>query len=121
MRRLIPVLIAILVASALPVYARNCCDSNAVKECHHSKPAKGNVPCGPALSVCPDSACLMDQGAAVVTSMQSYRLVRQPLTPPHVSLALPTPRISDPPPGERIRPCLHQTDALFLRNHAFLI
>lgn len=121
MKRLIPVLIAVLIGSTLPLYAQDCCDPGATTECHHPRSPKSKTPCQPSLSVCPDSACLMQQKGAIAPTIQSGRLGRPASELSAARFNIVCPEFRDRAPEVNIRPPINRGSSLFLRNQAFLI
>jgi hypothetical protein len=120
MRRLIPVLIAILIGSSIPLFAQDCCEQEAAGQCNQSNAPKGKMPCGRSLSICPDSACLMQQKAAISPSVQLDWLGRQALVVSSVPFDV-RPVLQERSPGSPTRPQIALDGSLFLRNHSFLI
>jgi hypothetical protein len=118
MRRLISVLIAILIGSSLPLYAQECCDQET-SHCHHNAPTS-KPPCEPSVSVCPDSACLI-QRLAVTPSVQANRVGHPALVLCASRFAASGPTLFCNTKNFGIRPPMNPRGALFLRNHSFLI
>ena len=58
MKRLLSILLAVLLTSALSAQVQDCCKPTAPGHCHHTKSTRPEQPCGPAVSACPDSECL---------------------------------------------------------------
>ena len=121
MRRLIPVLIAVLSVSTLPVSGKNCCDRSTASQCHHRKTPKDRVPCDQTLAVCAYASCRMEQQSAVTPAVQSNRFERAVSELGSTRFRIVALVWTNRARELDISPAFHHRGKAFLRNHAFLI